>query len=290
MKIDLHIHSKDCSDGKMTLPEIFAEAHARKIELISITDHDSIGCQEPAATLAKEYDMHYLPGVELSISFSHPRYGKSKPISLDVLGYMYDIHDRDLTRKLRKLRDYRRGRAERILEKVNQELDKARLELFTHKDLMAIRESVDGAFGRPHIADYMVKKGIVSTRQAAFDHYLVKCNVPKMPLSLEEASDLIRGAGGKLILAHPNNPNGTSLASLTPSIVEQHQIIKETMLPYLDGIECWHPSHDRDTVSSYLSFARKEGLMVSGGSDCHQQPPILGTMDIPSHVADQFNL
>jgi predicted metal-dependent phosphoesterase TrpH len=134
----------------------------------------------------------------------------------------------------------------------------------------------------------MVKKGIVSGRQKALDKYLIKCNVPKMPVSLEEASDLIRGAGGKLILAHPNNPNGTSLVSLTPSIKEQHQIIKESMLSHLDGIECWHLIHDRKTISAYLSFAKEEGLMVTGGSDCHQQPIIMGTVNIPSYVAEQF--
>jgi len=288
MKIDLHIHSKDCSDGKLTLPEIFDEAHKRKIDVISITDHDSIDCQEPAGTLAARYGMYYLPGVELNISFSHPRYRDSKPVSLDVLGYQYDIQNKALTEKLCKLREYRINRAEQILEKINQELEKKHLEPFTHKDLEAIEETVDGSFGRPHIADYMVKKGIVSGRQAAFDKYLIKCNVPKMPVSLEEASELIRGAGGKLILAHPNNPNGTSLVSLTPSIKEQHQIIKESMLPYLNGIECWHPSHNRKVISAYLSFAKEEGLVVTGGSDCHQQPIIMGTINIPSYVAEQF--
>ena len=161
------------------------------------------------------------------------------------------------------------------------------MEAFTHKDLEAIEETVDGSFGRPHIANYMVKKGIVPDRQAAFDHYLVKCNVPKMPVSLEEASELIRGAGGKLVFAHPNNPKGTSLVTLTKSIQEQHQIIKEKMLPYLDGIECWHSIHDRETTSAYLNFANKEGLMVTGGSDCHQQPVIMGTVAIP-YVAEQF--
>lgn len=288
MKIDLHIHSKDCSDGKLTLPEIFDEAHQRKIDVISITDHDSIDCQESAEVLAARYGMYYLPGVELNISFSHPRYRDSKPVSLDVLGYQYDIRNKALTEKLCKLREYRINRAERILEKINQELEKKHLEPFTHKDLEAIEETVNGSFGRPHIADYMVKKGIVSSRQKAFDKYLVKCNVPKMPVSLEEASELIRGAGGKLILAHANNPNGTSLVSLTPSIKEQHQIIKESMLSHLDGIECWHPSHNRKTISAYLSFAKEEGLMVTGGSDCHQQPIIMGTVNIPSHVAEQF--
>ncbi len=260
------------------------------VELISITDHDSIDCQESAEALAARYGMYYISGVELNISFSHPQYRDSKPVSLDMLGYQYDIHNQALTKKLLELRDYRRKRAEQILEKINLELANNRLEPFTHKDMEAIEETVDGSFGRPHIANYMVKKGIVSNRQAAFDKYLVKCNVSKMPVSLEEASELIRGAGGKLMFAHPNSPQGTSLVSLTTSLEQQHQIIKETMMPYLDGIECWHSSHDMKTASSYLKFARQEGLMVTGGSDCHQQPVIIGTVDVPSYVAEQFDL
>jgi len=290
IKIDLHIHSRDCSDGKMTIPEIFEEAHRRGITVISISDHDSIDCQETAQALASKYDIKYITGVELNISFSHPRYRNSKPVSLDMLGYQYDIHNQALIQKLKQVREYRRKRAEQILEKINDELAKEHLKPFTHQDLEAIEETVDGAFGRPHIANYMVKKGIVSNKQKAFDKYLVKCNVPKMPVSLEEASSLIRGAGGKLIHAHPSDPNGTSLVSLTPSIQEQHKIIKESMLPWLDGIECWHTRHNPETISAHLAFAKKEGLLVTGGSDCHQQPVIMGTLDIPAYVAEQFDL
>ena len=288
MKIDLHIHSKDCSDGKMGLDEIFKEAFLRGVKVISITDHDSIDCQESAAALAAQYGIYYISGVELNISFSHPQYRDSKPVSLDMLGYQYNINDEVLTQKLQELREYRRKRAEQILEKINHELAKNRLDPFTHSDLEAIEETVNGSFGRPHIADYMVKKGIVPDRQTAFDRYLVKCNVPKMPISLKEASELIRGAGGKLIFAHPNNPKGTSLVTLTKSIKEQQQIIRESMLSYLDGIECWHSAHDKETASTYLNFAKQEGLMVTGGSDCHQQPVIIGAVDMPSYVAKQF--
>jgi predicted metal-dependent phosphoesterase TrpH len=288
MKIDLHIHSKDCSDGKMTLSDIFKKARQRQIDVISITDHDSIDCQESAEALAYQNGMRYITGVELNISFSHPQYQDSKPISLDMLGYQYDIHNQALNQKLKEVREYRRTRAEQILEKINIELAVNKMDAFTHKDLEAIEETVDGSFGRPHIANYMVKKGLVPDRQSAFDRYLVKCNVPKMPVSLEEASELIRGAGGKLVFAHPGNPKGTSLVKFTKSLHEQHQIIKDKMLPHLDGIECWHSIHDRETTSGYLNFAKKEGLLVTGGSDCHQQPVIMGAVDIPEYVAEQF--
>jgi len=289
MKIDLHIHS-NCSDGLMNSEEIFQEAKKRDIRLISITDHDSIDCQEEARFLADEYDIHYLYGLELSVTFSHPEYRDSRPISLDFLAYQYDIHYTPLVRKLRDLRAHRRRRAEQILDKINQELAKEDIPALTHKDLELIQGSVDGAFGRPHIAGYMVKKGIVSSKQEAFDRYLVKCNVPKMPLSLPEASKLVKDAGGKLIFAHPNHPRGTSLIKFTTDIKEQQEIIEGTMLPFIDGIECWHSEHDQNTREAYLTFAESLGLMVTGGSDCHQDPLLMGSVDLPYSVARQFDL
>jgi len=290
MKIDLHIHSKDCSDGKMKLPQIFDEAQKRNIQFISITDHDAIECQESALALAEKHRMHYLSGVELNISFSHPDYRDGRPVSLDVLGYNYDINNRALAQKTYQLREYRKMRAKKILDNINEELMKEKKDPMTPDDLKAIEESVDGAFGRPHIANYMVKKGIVFSKQEAFDRYLVKCNVPKFPVSLEEASELIHGAGGKLMLAHPNDPNGTSLVSFISSIPGQLEIIRKNMLPYLDGVECFHSRLDRETTHAYLEFARQEGLMVTGGSDCHQQPIIMGTVDVPEFVAHQFGV
>ena len=151
-----------------------------------------------------------------------------------------------------------------------------------------IEESVDGTLGRPHIADYLIKKDIVKTRQEAFDKYLVKCDVPKYPLHLEEASKLIRDAGGKLVLAHPNDPHGTSIVSLTKVLAEQTEIIQNRMLPFIDGVECWHSRNTPETTNHYIAFAKKHKLIITGGSDCHQKPIVMGTVEIPHWVADQF--
>jgi predicted metal-dependent phosphoesterase TrpH len=289
VKIDLHVHSKDCSDGRMTLQEIFEEAHRRDIRFISITDHDSVDCQESARRLAEQHGISYLCGLELNVSFSAPGYRDNRPISLDFLAYGYDPRFAPLIGKLSQLREYRKRRAQQILERINDELVKQNRPRFTEKDMEEIQSSVDGgALGRPHIANYMVNRGIVATKQEAFDKYLVKCNVPKLPLSLSEASRLVKGAGGKIMLAHPNDPNGTSLFPLAPSLVEQQKIIRDHMLPHIDGVECWHPRHNRVTADSYLAFAKEMGLMVTGGSDCHQQPVLMGTVDVPDYVAEQF--
>lgn len=286
MKIDLHIHTKTGSDGNLPLEQVFQEAKRVNITFMSITDHDSIDCQEKAITLAGEHGISYITGVELNVTFLYP---DSKSVSLDFLGYQYDINNQELKDNLQMLREYREGRARRILGKLNAEFDKENIERFTDEDLKKIQDSVDGTFGRPHIANYLIEKGIVDSKQEAFDRYLVKCDVPKYPLSLAEASRLIRNADGILVHAHPNDPNETSLARITPDLEEQTEIIEEYMLQYIDGVECWHSRHDARTTAHYIEFARKHSLLMTGGSDCHQKPIIMGTLDIPDWVAGQFS-
>lgn len=291
MKIDLQIHTKTGSDGMLPVEEVFKEAKRRNIDFLSITDHDSIVAQARAIELAKQYGISYITGVELNVTFEYlSEEGKaSKSHSLDFLGYQFDIENQELKDKLRLMREHREARARKILEKLNAEFDKQGIERFTEKDLDNIQATVDGAFGRPHIANYLVKKGIVKDKQEAFDKYLVKYDVPKYPLSLAEASKLIGNAGGRLVFAHPNDPNGTSLVTITRDLIEQTKIIESHMLNYIDGVECWHIRHDKKTIAHYLDFAKKHKLLVTGGSDCHQNPIIMGTLDIPDWVAEQFS-
>ena len=285
MRIDLHVHTSTGSDGNLPVQDVFKEAHKREIGLISITDHDSIAAQARAISLAREYRICYITGVELNVTFQYPG---SKPFSLDFLGYGYDIDNQSLKHQLQVMRDHREERARQILEKLNSEFDKENLARFTEADLRNIQAKIDGAFGRPHIADYLIEKKIVQNRQEAFDRYLVRCDVPKYPLSLAEASRLVRAAGGILVHAHPADPHGTSLIAISPDLNEQTKIIEEYMLDYIDGVECWHSSHDEKTAKHYVEFARKHGLIMTGGTDCHQKPPILGTLDIPEYVARQL--
>ena len=287
MIIDLHIHSRS-SDGALTVEQIFKEAKKRNIGLMSITDHDSIGCQEIAADLASAAGIRYVSGVELNVTFSHPTYRESKPISLDFLGYKFDPRGSELRDKLQQMANYREGRAAKILTNLNAEFEKEGIIILTKENFEEIQASVDGTLGRPHIADYLVKKGVVKTRQEAFDKYLVKCDVPKFPLYLEEASRLVRRAGGKLVFAHPNDPHGTSLAALTKSLPEQTAIVEESMLSLIDGVECWHSRNNAQTTAHYVAFAKEHGLIMTGGSDCHQKPIIMGTVETPEYLAEQF--
>lgn len=284
MKIDLHIHTATGSDGALTIEAFFQEAKKRSIDFISITDHDSIEHQGKAVTLAAANGIRYITGVELNITFPYDK----KSVSLDFLGYGYDYRNRAFNDKLRLIREHRGKRARQILANLNVEFKKENRPLFTDTDLQKMQEGVDGILSRPHIADYLIKKGVVSSRQEAFDKYLVKCDVPKYPLSLEEASALVRGVGGRLVLAHPNDPNGTSLVSVTNDLAEQTKIIEAHMLKFIDGIECWHPRSDAATTVNYILFCEKHKLLMTGGSDCHQKPILMGTVPVPNFVARQF--
>jgi len=290
MIIDLHIHSKSCSDGNLTVEEIVREAKTRGIGLMSITDHDSIGCQEQGMALARQNGIRYISGVELNVTFSHPRCREGKSISLDFLGYQFDVKNRELKDKLQQMAKYREERAAKILDKINAEFEEEEIEKLTKNDMKKIQDAADGVLGRPHIADYLVEKGIVRTKQEAFDKYLVKCDVPKYPLYIEEASRLVRNAGGIIVLAHPNDPHGTSLVSLTKSLPEQTEIIEESFLRYIDGVECWHSRNDLQTTKHYVEFAEKHELIMTGGSDCHQKPILMGAVKVPEYVAKQFKL
>jgi hypothetical protein len=287
VKIDLHIHTRTGSDGNLSIEEVFQEAKNRNIDLISITDHDSIDCQGRAIALARKHGISYITGVELNVTFHYPE--GNKDVSLDFLGYEYDIGNQELKSKLQLIKEYRRRRARQILQNLNVEFAKEGMARFTEEDLRKIENSVDGVFGRPHIANYLVEKGIVKDKQEAFDKYLVKCDVPKYPLSLAEASQLIRNAGGVLVHAHPSDPNGTSLVSITHDLEEQTKVIEKYMLQYIDGVECWHTKHDEKTTAHYIEFARKHNMFMTGGSDCHQKPLLMGTLDIPAWVAKQFS-
>ncbi|MBN2318481.1 MAG: PHP domain-containing protein [Acidobacteria bacterium] len=284
MKTDLHIHTSTGSDGALTLEELFNEASDRGIELISVTDHGAVHHQGEAVRIAAEHNIRYVTGVELNVSFP---YG-GKDISLDFLGYGYDYRNPALNEKLEMMKKYDEERALKVLDKLNHELEKESIPLFTEDDLAQMQEGIEGILSRPHIADYLVRKNIVSDRQEAFDRYLVACNVPRYPLRLEDASRLIREAGGILSLAHPSDPNGTSLAKITLDLDEQSAIIRKGIFDYIDGIECWHSRMDGPTTAHYVEFCRVNNLMMTGGSDCHQKPMLLGTVDVPDFVAEQF--
>ena len=133
MIIDLHIHSKS-SDGALTVEEIVKEATIRNIGFMSITDHDSIDCQKKAMDLARKNGIRYVSGVELNVTFTHPKYHAGKAASLDFLGYQFDVENKALGDKLQQMANYREERAAKILTNLNSEFEKEGIKKLTKND------------------------------------------------------------------------------------------------------------------------------------------------------------
>lgn len=252
--IDLHIHTT-ASDGTYTPAEIMRMAEKKSLRAVAITDHDTIEGARLAAQCRKDDAPFLLAGVEISTQ-APSRYSVSG--SLHVLGYGMDLNHQPLQAALEKLQQARENRIPRILERLNR----LGLDITAGQVLLEVG---DGTPGRPHIASAMIKAGMVASIDEAFDRYLGKnrpAYVDKERLDCGLAMDLIRGAGGVPVLAHPYlikcDPQ-KGLAALVDALREMG----------LMGIEVYYPQHPPDMVDYLLSLARERDLLITGGTDFH---------------------
>ncbi|MFN3535712.1 MAG: PHP domain-containing protein [Desulfatiglandales bacterium] len=287
-RIDLHIHSRDCSDGRLGVKEIVDYAKELGLSLLSITDHDAISCQEMAMAYAQETGMGYITGVEISIRYRFEENGKGWEGSLDILGYGFDPLNERLNERLNQILRHRKERIEKTFQILNSHLQSDGLQGLEESDLLKLEKASHASLGRPLLADLLVEKGYVRDRKEAFIKYLDEINLPKFPIGLKDASGLIRDAGGKVVLAHPADPSGNSLRKFYPNVERIVEHIDRHMLPYLDGLECWHSRQDEYDSEILYEYAKGRGLLSTGGSDCHQSPLKMGSVDVPQEAIDQF--
>jgi predicted metal-dependent phosphoesterase TrpH len=269
--IDLHIHSKEGSDGRYTVGAIFRIAQARGVQIISITDHDSTEALYQAIQFNKKYEVKLVTGIEFSV-IHHDK-------ELHLLGYSFDYTNTILQATLKDLRIYREWRITEIVKRLNEALEEDNLQPLTHRDVEEIKRSADGTVGRPHIARYLLDRGYVISTAEAFGKYLTDCDVPKKYLTIQSARDLMDAADGQLFLAHPAGKH-QSLRQFSNEITEQTDII-EPFLPFLDGIECYYSDHTEAEAQAWALYTQKKKKMMSSGSDCHQDPIKLGTVLLP---------
>jgi predicted metal-dependent phosphoesterase TrpH len=221
--------------------------------------------------LSEKYNIKFISGIEFSV-LHHRK-------ELHLLGYGYDYANLILQDSIKKLREYREWWIGAIVERVNGKLRVDGVQLLTDTDITRIRRSAEGTVGRPHIAQYLVNRGLVRSVTEAFDKYLIDCDVPKKYLTMQNVRDLMSTADGRIFLAHPNGKH-QSLRQFSPSMEAQLNVIDE-LLPFLDGIECYYPDHSINEARAFASYAKRKKKMISGGSDCHQEPIRLGTVLIP---------
>jgi ribonuclease III len=252
--IDLHIHST-ASDGTLTPLEILERAQQLNLRAVAITDHDTIAGTKEALESGIPPSTQFVTGVEISASPIPPYDAVS---SYHILGYFIKIDDEDLNQALIKLQNARQARNLKIIHQLNAlGMD------ITAEDVR--KETENGQTGRPHIAQALIKKGIVSSINEAFNIYLGNgkpAYVDKFRVSCRQAIELITHAGGIPVLAHPG-----LLKINDPVKVDDFFVTLKEM--GLKGIEVFYPEHSEDQVSLYLSLAKSHDLLITGGSDFH---------------------
>ncbi|GAB3243999.1 PHP domain-containing protein [Psychrobacter pacificensis] len=205
MKYDLHCHST-CSDGTYAPTEVVKRAHAAGINVLALTDHDTLAGIDEAREAANAYDIQLINGVEISCEHTlSGGYGKNKSTNkiIHVLGL--DFTDREkMHATLQQLQDSRATRGQRITKKLSELLDIDFDELW-----QAILDKAGGnpqAVGRAHIGQVLFERGEVKTVQKAFDKYLAD-NKPAYvaieALTMQHGIELIHACGGRAVLAHP---------------------------------------------------------------------------------------
>jgi len=260
-RIDLHMHS-NASDGSFAPDEVARMAAGNGVEVFALTDHDTLDGLPAAAACAARFGIRLITGVELSVS--------EEGMDVHLLAYGFDESDAPLTAAIRRYREGRRERARKILSRLKGLGIRIGIE-----DVEEIASG--GALGRPHVAEALLRAGHVESFNEAFQRYLghhAPAYVPKPKVALEEATSLVREAGGVTILAHPGTLN-------------RDHLIPAWARRGLDGIEVWHSKHDIAAIERYRGYAHLHGLLMTGGSDYHgERTPgvVIGSVAVPDEI------
>ena len=187
--IDLHIHT-DRSDGLQTPRQVVDRALELGIKAVSITDHDAVSGFSEAAAYAQGKGVETISGIELSAS-------TDSEDDIHILGYLFSPDDECLVETLEKFRRFRVERGKKMVERL------ADIGLKIDYDDV-LEKAGDATIGRPHLAEIMVKEGVVQSYTEAFNRYLYlggPVYVPKAKLNPVEAIQLLRS---RLEKSHTN--------------------------------------------------------------------------------------
>ncbi|WLQ40832.1 PHP domain-containing protein [Streptomyces laculatispora] len=248
MRIDLHTHST-ASDGTDTPAELVRNAAAAGLDVVALTDHDTVrGHAEALAALPEGLTL--VTGAELSCRLDG--------VGLHMLAYLFDPDEPELARERELVRDDRVPRARTMVRKLQE------LGVPVEWEQVA-RIAGDGSVGRPHIATALVELGVVETVSDAFvPQWLAdggRAHAQKHELDPFDAIRLVKAAGGVTVLAHP--------AAVKRGNVVPESAIAELAAAGLDGVEVDHMDHDGPTRARLRGLARELGLLTTGSSDYH---------------------
>ncbi|MBE0479616.1 MAG: PHP domain-containing protein [Dehalococcoidia bacterium] len=245
MKADLHLHTT-ASDGRLSPRELVRKASGINLDVIAVTDHDSVGGIDPALEEAGHIrGILVIPGIEINTDVHD---GETH-----ILGYFIDHHDETLGRELDELRNSRYERGWKMVNKLH--------DLGMNVKWERVLEIADGGpVGRPHIALALQERQYVSTIREAFSRYIGRnaaAYVERKKVTPLEALKLIAEAGGLSVLAHP------------AEIDTLESLLSELKSAGLVGLEVHYARYTADTIQRLLALAARHDLIPTGGSDYH---------------------
>ena len=264
--IDLHTHTT-ASDGTLSPEDLLSKALNLKVRVMSVTDHDSTAGLTIVQALALQHpEIRIIPGIETSAEGE---------LYCHLLAYFIDVASPGLQDRLANFRRMRLERIALMIKRINalgMAIDFERV----------VALAGGGSVGRPHLADALVEKGYVKTRQEAFERFL-KHNGPAYISgngpSAKEIIDFIRSAGGIPVLAHP-------------SYYTTPELLKRLVDMGLMGLEVYYPEHTRALKARYLDLAKTFNLVATGGSDFHgpkTHRSSLACVDVPDSVVEELD-
>jgi len=246
--IDLHSHTI-ASDGTLSPEELVSLARENAVDVLAITDHDSVESLASAQIAAESNGIQLVPGVEISTRWSGQ--------DIHVVGLGIDASASVLRDGLKIQCQTRINRAVKIANKlekhgVNDALIKAQE--------IAGRESV----GRPHFARYLIEIGFVKSFDEAFKKHLGAGKNAYVAIewaTIEEAITWIQDSGGLAVLAHPGRYRMTR--------TKLRALIKAFKVWGGDAIEVCTPNHEPHMISYLAKLSQDFNLLASQGSDFH---------------------
>lgn len=263
---DLHLHTT-ASDGKLTPRELVRAAKSSRLRAFAVTDHDTVEGIPEAMEEASALGIELIPGVEVSANFGEA--------AVHVLGLFIEYREPWLANFFSEAS---RRRIERVHEMVRKLVG---LGIEIDAESVFARSS-HGTVGRPHVAEVLVARGVVRTMTEAFELYLGQdgpAYVGYEKVTLRDAVDLIRRAGGVASLAHPVLLRDDSLI---PRMVDDD----------LQAIEVFHKDHTPEKAAEYDALASRLGLLQTGGSDFHRsengEPPKLGCPELTEEAFERL--
>jgi len=261
---DLHTHTH-YSDGTDSPQRVIELARQAKLSALAITDHDILSAYPEAAPAAAAAGLELIPGVEMSASEAGQE--------VHVLGFFIDSTHAGFQRQLEEQRTRRISRIHDMIHRLQ------RLGLTVTPEEVFSQAKHEGAVGRPHVAQALLKRGYISTTKEAFDRYIGNggpAYVPGSSLGPAAAIRAIRQAGGIPVLAHP-------------IYLKDDSLIEQLARDGLVGLEVYHSGHAPDAVQRYEQIAERLGLLKTGGSDYHgasKEGMPIGSTAVPYDLVD----